>query len=52
MPMIVDMHSHFVPSSWPDLAARYGGDDWPGIRHTAPGKYQVTSTKYQELAGS
>jgi aminocarboxymuconate-semialdehyde decarboxylase len=40
--MIVDMHSHFVPSSWPDLAARYGGDDWPGIRHTAPGKAMLT----------
>ena len=32
------MHSHFVPRAWPDLAARFGGADWPGIRHTAPGK--------------
>jgi aminocarboxymuconate-semialdehyde decarboxylase len=40
--MIVDMHSHFVPSSWPDLAARFGGDDWPGIRHTEPGKAMLT----------
>jgi aminocarboxymuconate-semialdehyde decarboxylase len=35
---VIDMHSHFVPQEWPDLAARFGGADWPGIRHTAPGK--------------
>ncbi|MBK9609106.1 MAG: amidohydrolase [Betaproteobacteria bacterium] len=35
---VIDMHAHFVPREWPDLAARFGGADWPGIRHTAPGK--------------
>ena len=40
--MIIDMHSHFVPKSWPDLGARFGGDDWPGIRHTGPGKAMLT----------
>lgn len=40
--MIIDMHSHFVPQSWPDLGARYGGDDWPGIRHIEPGKAMLT----------
>ena len=40
--MIVDMHSHFVPAAWPDLAARLGGDDWPVIRHTGPGKAMLT----------
>ena len=40
--MIVDIHTHFVPESWPDLAARYGGDDWPGIRHTGPGTAMLT----------
>jgi aminocarboxymuconate-semialdehyde decarboxylase len=40
--MIIDIHSHFVPRTWPDLAARYGGDDWPGIRHIEPGKAMLT----------
>ncbi len=39
---IIDMHSHFVPREWPDLAARFGGADWPGIRHTGPGKAMLT----------
>ncbi len=39
---IIDMHSHFVPHAWPDLAARFGGADWPGIRHTEPGKAMLT----------
>ena len=39
---IIDMHSHFVPHSWPDLAARFGGADWPGIRHTEPGRAMLT----------
>ncbi|MEP6702935.1 MAG: amidohydrolase family protein, partial [Betaproteobacteria bacterium] len=40
--MIIDMHTHFVPKSWPDLGARFGGDDWPGIRHLEPGKAMLT----------
>src|SRR4029077_2665511 len=34
---VIDIHSHFLPRSWPDLAARFGGDDWPWLRHTGPG---------------
>jgi aminocarboxymuconate-semialdehyde decarboxylase len=34
----VDIHSHFLPRSWPDLAARFGTPDWPWMRHTAAGK--------------
>ncbi|MEP7085551.1 MAG: amidohydrolase, partial [Betaproteobacteria bacterium] len=40
--MIIDMHSHFVPRTWPDLDARFGGGDWPGIRHTGPGAAMLT----------
>ena len=29
----IDMHSHFLPSSWPDFCASYGGDAWPSMRH-------------------
>jgi aminocarboxymuconate-semialdehyde decarboxylase len=35
---IVDIHSHFLPRSWPDLAARFGTPDWPWMRHSAAGK--------------
>ena len=34
---IVDIHSHFLPRSWPDLAARFGTPDWPWIRHQDDG---------------
>jgi hypothetical protein len=34
----VDMHTHFVSESWPDLADRFGTPDWPWMRHTSPGK--------------
>ena len=29
---IVDMHSHFFPEQWPDLAERFGTPDWPWLR--------------------
>ena len=35
---VTDIHTHFFPESWPDLAARFGTPDWPCIRHTEPGK--------------
>ena len=38
---VIDIHSHFFPSSWPDLAARYGTPDWPWIKHTEPGKADI-----------
>jgi aminocarboxymuconate-semialdehyde decarboxylase len=38
---VIDVHTHFFPRSWPDLEARYGGTNWPSIRHTEPGKALV-----------
>jgi aminocarboxymuconate-semialdehyde decarboxylase len=38
---IIDIHNHFFPSSWPDLAARFGTPDWPWIKHTEPGKAEI-----------
>lgn len=35
---VTDIHTHFFPESWPDLAARFGTPDWPQIKHTEPGK--------------
>lgn len=38
---VIDIHNHFFPSSWPDLAARYGTPNWPWIRHTEPGQADI-----------
>ncbi len=35
---VIDIHSHFLPETWPDLAERFGTPDWPWMRHTEPGK--------------
>jgi aminocarboxymuconate-semialdehyde decarboxylase len=35
---VIDIHSHFLPETWPDLAARFGTPDWPWMRHTVAGK--------------
>ncbi len=29
---VVDVHSHYVPRGWPDLAAECGGSGWPSLR--------------------
>ncbi len=29
---VVDVHSHYVPAGWPDLATICGGADWPSLR--------------------
>ena len=33
---VVDIHSHFFPETWTDLEAKFGGGDWPWLRHQAP----------------
>ncbi len=38
---VIDIHNHFFPRTWPDLAARYGTPDWPWIKHTEPGKAEI-----------
>ncbi len=35
---VIDIHAHFLPETWPDLAARFGTPDWPWMRHTGPGE--------------
>jgi aminocarboxymuconate-semialdehyde decarboxylase len=39
--MVIDIHNHFFPAAWPDLAERYGTPDWPWIKHTEPGKADI-----------
>src|ERR1700685_4253539 len=38
---VTDIHTHFFPESWPDLAARFGTPDWPWIKHNEPGKAAI-----------
>jgi aminocarboxymuconate-semialdehyde decarboxylase len=38
---VIDIHNHFFPNSWPDLAARFGTPNWPWIKHTEPGKADI-----------
>jgi len=38
---VIDIHNHFFPRTWPDLAARYGTPDWPWIKHTDPGQADI-----------
>ena len=37
----IDIHNHFFPRTWPDLAARYGTPNWPWIKHTEAGKAEI-----------
>ncbi len=38
---VIDIHNHFFPRTWPDLAARYGTPNWPWIKHTEAGKAKI-----------
>ena len=38
---VIDIHNHFFPRTWPDLAQRFGTPDWPWIKHTESGKADV-----------
>lgn len=37
----IDIHTHWFPESWPNLARRFGGNDWPSIRHTGKGTAEI-----------
>jgi aminocarboxymuconate-semialdehyde decarboxylase len=41
MMQVIDIHNHFFPREWPDLAARFGTPDWPWIKHTEEGKADI-----------
>jgi aminocarboxymuconate-semialdehyde decarboxylase len=38
---VVDLHSHFFPETWPDLAERFGTPDWPWMRRDGPDQATV-----------
>ena len=31
-PIVIDMHSHFLPQEIPDYHKKFGGEDWPWMR--------------------
>jgi aminocarboxymuconate-semialdehyde decarboxylase len=39
-PLVIDIHSHFVPPQWEDLSGRFGGT-WPWLKHTEPGRAMI-----------
>ena len=41
VPLVIDMHSHFFPESWPDFEVKFGSPDWPWIKHHGDGKATV-----------
>src|SRR5277367_5841731 len=51
---VTDIHTHFFPESWPDLAARFGTPDWPRIQHTAPGKalIMIGNRAFREISSA
>lgn len=38
---VIDIHNHFFPRTWPDLAARYGSSNWPWIKHAENGEADI-----------
>ena len=38
---VVDLHSHFFPETWPDLAERFGTPDWPWMRRDGADRAMV-----------
>ena len=37
----IDIHAHYLPRDWPDLAAKYGDDRFPVIHHGDDGRHRI-----------
>lgn len=37
----IDIHAHYLPRDWPDLACKYGDARFPVIHHTADGRHRI-----------
>lgn len=37
----IDVHTHILPPSWPDLRARFGYGGWPQLEPLAPGRARI-----------
>ncbi|NLC60936.1 MAG: amidohydrolase, partial [Gammaproteobacteria bacterium] len=36
----IDIHAHYLPRDWPDLAQKYGDPRFPVIHHTDDGRHR------------
>lgn len=37
----IDIHAHYLPRDWPDLAKKYGEERFPVIHHTDDGRHRI-----------
>ncbi len=37
----IDIHAHYLPRDWPDLARKYGEPRFPVIHHTEDGRHRI-----------
>src|SRR5690349_20107552 len=40
-PLKIDIHTHILPRSWPDLSKKYGYGGWISMEHVGPTKAKM-----------
>lgn len=48
---VVDIHSHFFPKTWPSLQDKFGGNDWPWLKHSDNDKNESGYSKAMLMKG-